>query len=110
MYQMNPKSLIDYAKQDTRQMEDFLMDFVNELHKQGHSPSYIQNYLKAIKSWLQFNSITLIRKIKVGNTNRTPTIEDERIPMKNELRQILGYAEARARAKRQLGMYSSIRG
>ncbi len=50
-----------------------------------------------MRSWLQFNDVELVRKIKIGNTNQTLTIEDERMPIKDELRQILSYAQERGR-------------
>jgi len=72
--------LVESAKEDLRGVEDMLMDFVNDLHEEGYSPNYIHNYLKAVRSWLRFNGVRLVRRIKIGNLDRTPTIEDERIP------------------------------
>jgi integrase len=106
---MNPRSLIDLAKQDRRRVEDLLMDFVAQLHAQSYSPGYIENYVKAVKSWLVFNDILLIRKIKIGNRNRTPTIEDERVPTRAELRQILNYANTRGRCSIALMGFTGLR-
>jgi integrase len=109
MYDMNPSSLVKQSKENIQDMEDLLMDFVSDLHKQEYSPAYIQNYLKAIKSWLQFNGVTLVRKIKIGNRDRTPTIEDERIPTKAELKQILNYAEERGSCSISFMAFSGLR-
>jgi hypothetical protein len=109
MHDMTPKSMVEYAKQDLRGFEDFLFDFVTKLEKEGKAPSYIQIYLKVVKSWLQFNSITLIRRIKVGDTGRTPTIEDERVPTKDELAQIIGYAKPRGKTSICLMAFSGLR-
>ena len=89
MHQMTPSSLIEYARNDRSAMEDLLMDFVTELHEKKHSPGYIEHYVRAIKSWLNFNEIQLVRKIKIANRNATPTIEDERVPTNAELKQML---------------------
>ena len=40
----------------------------------GRSPGYVVNYVKAVRSWLEYNEIRLYRRIKVGNRNLTPTI------------------------------------
>ena len=97
LHDMTPDSLTDMAKRDVREVEDLLMDFVSELRREGKVPGYINNYLKAVKSWLTFNGVMLVRRIKVGNVNETPTIEDERVPTNEELLQILSYAGERGR-------------
>jgi hypothetical protein len=68
-------------------VEDRLSDFVTQLHRKRLAPGYIENYIKAVRSWLEHNDIRLIRRIKVGNRNETPTISDERVPTRDELRQ-----------------------
>jgi hypothetical protein len=65
--------------------------------------------VKAVKSWLQFNDINLVRRINVGNTDRTPSIEDERVPDKNELKQIIGYAKPRGKASICFMAFSGLR-
>lgn len=97
LHDLTPGSFTDMAKRDVREVEDLLMDFVSELRREGKAPGYIDNYLKAVKSWLTFNGVMLVRRIKVGNVNETPTIEDERVPTNEELLQILSYAGERGR-------------
>jgi hypothetical protein len=100
---------VENAKQDRRMVEDQLLDFVNHMHSLERSPGYIANYVKAVKSWLLFNDIELVRRINVGNTGRTPSIEDERVPDKNELKQILGYAKPRGKASICFMAFSGLR-
>ncbi len=104
-----PNQIIQNARKNRRTFEDHLFDFVTKLEQQNKAPSYIASYLKCIKNWLRFNDITLIRKIKVGNTSRTPTIEDERVPTKNELKQILNYAKERGKCSMVLMAFSGLR-
>jgi len=85
------------------------MDFVTKLHREGYSPGYIENYLKAVRSWLEFNEVKLVRKIKIGNRNATPTIEDERVPTRDELRTIFYYAKPRARCSMALMAFAGLR-
>jgi len=85
------------AKRDRKRVEDIVCDFVAKLGREGKSPGYIENYLKAIRSWLDYNEIRLVRRIKIGNRNVTPSIADERVPTKDELATILFYASERAK-------------
>lgn len=106
---MTPRSLAEFARTDVRQVEDLLMDFVSELRQEGKAPSYIESYLISIKSWLNFNGVRLVRRIKVGNTNLTPTIEDERVPTPDELLQILNCASARGSCSIALMAFAGVR-
>jgi integrase len=108
-HDLTPGGLIEQAEKDRRAVEDLLMDFISELHKDKYSPGYIENYLKAVRSWLEFNEIILVRKIKVGNRDRTPTLEDERVPTKEELGQIMNSARERGRCSIALMAFSGVR-
>lgn len=108
-HNMTPAELVDSAEKDRRSVEDMLMDFIAELHEKGYSPGYMENYLKAVRSWLEFNDIRLVRRIKIGNRNSTPTIDDERVPIKRELRQILNYADERGRCSIALLAFAGLR-
>jgi hypothetical protein len=44
-----------------------LSDFVDKQIYEEKSPGYVENYLKAVRSWLQYNEVSLVRKIKIGN-------------------------------------------
>jgi len=103
------QELVEMAKRDVREVEDLLMDFVAKLRREGKAPGYIENYLKAVRSWLEFNGIRLVRKIKVGNRNLRPTVEEERVPSKDELRRILSYASDRARVAIALMAFAGLR-
>jgi hypothetical protein len=92
---MTPRALVDLAKQDRRKVEDMLSDFVGKLLKEEKSPGYVENYLKAVRSWLEYNEIRLVRKIKIGNRADTPTIENERVPSVDELRTLFYVMRAR---------------
>ena len=108
-HKLTPRELVENAKQDRRAVEDQLLDYVNYQHSLDRSPGYIANYVKAVKSWLQFNDINLVRRINVGNTARTPSIEDERVPVKDELKQIIGYAKPRGKASICFMAFSGLR-
>ena len=106
---LTTSEIVDTAREDRREFENVLLDFVTKLREEGKAPSYIENYITCVRSWLQFNDVELVRKIKIGNTNRTPTIEDERIPSKEELRQIFSYAQERGRCSISFMAFSGLR-
>lgn len=101
--------LVDLAREDRREVENLLLDFVAKLYGEGKAPGYIANHVKAVKSWLQFNEVILVRRIKVGDRDHTPSLIDERVPIKDELRTILLYADDRARCCVSFMAFSGLR-
>lgn len=95
---LTPKSLAALGRKSRRKLEDLVQDHVTEMERDGKSPGYIAGILKGLKSWLSHNDVELKRRIKIANGNATPSIEDERVPSKEELRAVLIYASDRAKA------------
>lgn len=106
---LSPSEIVKEAKENRWEFENLLFDFVTKLRHEEKAASYIENYITCVKSWLRFNDIILVRKIKIGNTTRTPTIEDERVPTKNELKQILNYAKDRGKCSIAFMAFSGVR-
>jgi integrase len=106
---LSPKGFVELALKDQRAVENILMDFVGRLHGEGKSSNYIANYLKAIRSWLNFNDIILVRKIRIGDRNRTPTIEDERVPTQDELASVFRSSKPRGMCSIALMAFSGVR-
>jgi len=90
-YDFTPTTLVETAQRDKKRIEGVLMDFTTQLNTEGKAPGYIKNYIKAVRIWLGYNGIELKQKINFGNCNEYPTIEDERVPTKEELKQVLNY-------------------
>jgi len=80
-----------------RKFEKRLMAFINKLRDEGYSPGYIENYLKAVRSWAEYHEVILRKKYKVGNRNITPTLEDEVVPTPQQVLDIRSSASARGR-------------
>ena len=74
-YKMRPGQIIDKAGKDIRAVSDMLEDHVTYMESKNYSPTYILDYVKAIKSWLRHFDIEIKRKIKVSNSHKTPTLE-----------------------------------
>ena len=57
-----------------KKMEDITQDFIDNLEslkkpsgESKYSPGYIESYLKAIRSWAEWNRKRFQRKIKISN-------------------------------------------
>jgi len=79
------------------------------MESEGKSPGYVEGVLKAVKSWLAHNEVELKRRIKISNRGATPTIENERVPDKEELKALLMYGDERAGAMMCLVAQSGLR-
>jgi hypothetical protein len=53
------------AKMRVKAAEDFLLDVVSALEKEGKRSEYISNYVKALKSWWRFAGKKVDRKVKL---------------------------------------------
>ncbi len=90
-----PKEILRLAR---KRLEDLVQDHVARMEKERKAPGYILGMLKSVKSWLAHNEVELKRGIKVRNPDSTPTLSEERVPTKEELRTILAYADERVSA------------
>ncbi|MEM3070684.1 MAG: site-specific integrase [Candidatus Bathyarchaeia archaeon] len=106
---LTPGGLVEMARRDREGVENLLSDFISGLHREGYAPGYLEGYLKAVRSWLSYNGVELVRRIKIGNRGVTPTLEEERVPTPEELRQILNYAGDRGRCSISLMAFSGLR-
>lgn len=87
----------DLAKMKEDQLYDLLLDIVSQMEKEGRSGSYINSQLKAVKSWLLHNRIAVRGKIRIKGVQDTPTLKDERIPTRAELKRIFVAGDEKAR-------------
>lgn len=58
--------------------------------------------MKAVKSWLQFNHIVLVGRIRIRGTEETPTLVEEKVPSQQELGRILNIAGLREKVATML--------
>lgn len=104
-----PREIAERCEKDLRKVENQMMDFIAEQEKAGRAPSYIQNYVTAWKSWLRHNNVRTTRQFNIRDANATPTLEDERVPTKDELRSILSTASPRGRVIAGLMAFTGVR-
>ena len=101
--------MVELARTNMKQFQDSLEDLVSKLEAEKKSPGYIIGLLKAVRSWLRYNEIALIRGIKVSNRNATPTIENEQVPTQAELARILRTSPPRIRVAEALMAFADLR-
>jgi integrase len=106
---LTPKELTALGKKNKKQLEDLIQDHITKMESESKSPGYIAGILKGVKSWLVHNDIELKRKIRISNRGATPTIEDERVPEKEELKALLIYGDERTSAIICLVAQSGVR-
>lgn len=105
-YKVTPAKLL---KLDDKKLHDLMLDVVTKLDSQGFAGSYIHSILKSVKSWLGFHGRTLNRKIKIKDASDTPSLRDERIPTREELKKILLSGDKAARVASILMAHSGFR-
>jgi hypothetical protein len=101
-----PKSL---AFKSESELYDLMLDCVSQMEKAGKTGSYIESTLKAVKSWLSHNGKEVRRKIKIRGARDTPSLKDERVPTREELRRILLSGDKKARTACILVAHSGLR-
>jgi len=94
---LDPRGMVKAAQGDIMGFADKVDDVVTHLEEEGLSPGYIEDIVQSIKSWLKHNGVELTRRIVISNRGRTPTIEDEQIPSKEELSRIFRTSPPRVR-------------
>lgn len=104
-----PKELAQMGIDSVKNVEDALLDYVSFLERSQYAPSYIEDILKALRSWLSFNYVRLMRKIKIKNADIPVTLENEEIPTKSKLREVLDSASARQRVAVSLVAFAGLR-
>jgi hypothetical protein len=106
---LSPKEIVAKARRDLAGFQDSLEDLVAQLESEHKSPGYILGILKAVKSWLRYNDVTLTRKIKITNSTATPTIENEQVPSQDELARIFRASPSRVKIAVALIAFADLR-
>jgi hypothetical protein len=103
---LTPEKLLEMSES---QLYDLFLDTVSKLEREGRSGSYIHSILKAVKSWLLHNRIEVKGRIKIKGVQDTPTLKDERVPTKDELKRIFLAGDEKARVASVIIAQSGMR-
>ncbi|MDA4115816.1 MAG: site-specific integrase [Thaumarchaeota archaeon] len=82
----------ELLQKSPNELFELLLDTVSAMEREGHAGSYVECIIKSVKSWLVFNHIQLVGKIRIRGTEATPTLVDEQVPTQGDLNRILNAA------------------
>jgi integrase len=105
-FKIEPKDLTFLTE---RELYNKALDYISFMEKSGKAGGYINCGLKAVKSWLAYNGKEIRRKIKIRGSEETPSLKEERVPIKTELRRILLAGDEKARSICALMAFSGLR-
>ena len=106
---MTPREMAMAGRDDPMKAENMLLDHVSWMEEKKYAPGYITGMVSAVKSWLDYNHIEIRRKIKVADSDVPVTIQDEKVPDKEQLKKILDAADPRCRAIISMMAFAGVR-
>lgn len=109
IHQMTPIQVAELGMKDLRMVTNLIEDHITWMEEKNYSPGYVEDTVKAVKSWLRHFDIEIKRKLKIANEDRTPTLENERVPDANEISEIFSRASLRAGVSISLIAKSGLR-
>jgi len=99
----------DLLKMSETELYNMLLDAVSKREREGFAGSYIESTMKAVKSWLLHNRIEIRGRIRIKGTQDTPSLKDERVPTKKELKRIFLAGNEKTRIASVLVAHSGLR-
>ncbi len=102
----NPKKL---AALSELEIYNLMLDHVSSMEKSGYTGSYIESVIKCVKSWLAHNGKEIRRKIKIKDARESPSLKNERVPTKEELKRVFLSGDKKARVASVLVAHSGLR-
>lgn len=78
------QNLVACFKEDENKEIKNVQAFVNQM-LQKLAPATVANYVSAIKSRMQYDSIPFTRNVKIPNRTHHPTVENEVVPTKDQI-------------------------
>lgn len=109
VHQMTPAELSALGMKDLKTTTDLIEDHISMMEKNGNSAGYIEDIVKAVKSWLRHFDVEIKRKIKIAHVGYTPTLQNERVPNAEEMAEIFNRAKLREAASISLISKSGVR-
>jgi hypothetical protein len=105
-FDITPKNL---AARSETELYNMLLDRVSQMEKKDKLGSYIESEIKSVKSWLNHSGKDLRRKIRINGARDAPSLKDERVPTKEELRRVFLSTDKKTRVACVLVAHSGVR-
>jgi integrase len=103
---LTPQTL---TKISETELYNLFLDTISKMEQEGYAGGYIQSSLKAVKSWLAHNRIQVKGKLIIRGTQETPSLKEERVPTKSELKRIFLSGDEKARVICALLAHAGLR-
>ena len=100
-----PSNLLTKSEEE---LHNLLLDTVSTMEEK-YAGSYIKSVVKGVKSWLTHNGIEIKRRIKIRGAEDTPSLRDERVPTREELRKIFLSGDKKTRTASVLVAHTGVR-
>jgi hypothetical protein len=97
------------AKMSSKNAADLIQDVLSELEAGGKQPSYMEDYVKALKSWFHHNEIKIERKFKLPKTKTLTKVVQEQSPTPDQFRKVLNAADLKQKVESTLAGLSGLR-
>ena len=106
---MTPRELAGAGRDDPMRVENVLLDHVSWMEEKEYAPGYIMGVIGAVKSWLEYNHVEIRRKIRVANSDVPVSIQDEKVPDKEQLKRMFDAADPRSRVIISMMAFAGVR-
>jgi hypothetical protein len=101
-----PKELASHSEQE---LYNLLLDRISQMEQEGKMGSYIESEIKSVKSWLSHMGKDIKKKIRIEGARDAPSLKDERVPTKEELKRIVLSSDKKTRVAAILVAHSGVR-
>jgi hypothetical protein len=105
-YNLTPNDLMSLGEEE---IEGKILDHISSMESKKYAGGYINHSIKAVKSWLSFNKREIKIKTKIKNVEDTPSLKNEKVPTKDELKKVFLSGDKKARASSVLVAHSGLR-
>jgi len=105
-FDTTPKNLAAHSESE---LYNILLDRVSQMEKNDKLGSYIESELKSVKSWLSHSGKDVRKKIRINDARDAPSLKDERVPTKEELRRVFLSTDKKTRVACVLVAHSGVR-
>ena len=109
VHDMTPMEVADLGMKDVRTTTNLLEDHITMMEEKTYSPGYIEDHIKAIKSWLGHFDVQITRRLKISNPDSTPTLQNEQVPSAQEIAEVFARASLRSSVMISLMAKSGLR-
>jgi hypothetical protein len=114
IFQITPQAIVAVGKPPSGTPDDvkmWIIGKVAELQTRGYSGNYIANFVKSLKSWLEFNSVHMTPRppINIRGRGKNKKYQKEKPPTPQELQILLEIADPRQKVAISLMAFSGVR-